>query len=275
MRKVLLLVPLAALALAAVQVAGAGVSYPDPAGDSTTAPDVTTVTAANDEAGNLTLTVKTNQPTLSTDAVVDIAFDTDHNPDTGGNGVEYAFFIASDGWDFVKWDGSRFVRASAPSANGSYVNGVATFKVSKTDLGGVADFTFWASTFQMDANGNFVAEDTAPDGTAAYKYAFTKPLTLRPGTVAAVPAKPAAGKALAVRMKVTRGDTAGPLATGAITCTARVGTAALKASGRVSGGVATCNMRLPKTAKGKLVRVTMKVTFQGVSTTKTFSARIA
>ena len=127
----------------------------------------------------------------------------------------------------------------------------------------------------MDANGNFIAEDTAPDGTAAYKYTFTKPLTLRPGTVAAVPAKPAAGKALAVRMKVTRGDTGGPLATGAVACTARVGTAPLKASGRVSGGVATCNMRLPKTAKGKLVRVTMKVTFQGVSTTKTFSARIA
>jgi hypothetical protein len=33
-------------------------------------------------------------------------------------------------------------------------------------------------------------------------------------------------------------------------------------------------MQLPKNAKGKLVRVTMKVTFQGVSTTKTYSARI-
>ena len=204
--------------------------------------------------------------------MVDIAFDTDHNPDTGGNGVEYAFFIASDGWDFVKWDGSKFVRASAPSANGSYANGVATFKVSKADLGGVADFTFWASTFQMDANGNFIAEDTAPDGTAAYKYAFTKPLTLRPGRDGR--AGEAGGGQGARRPDEGHArDTGGPLATGAVTCTARVGTAALKASGRVSGGVATCTMRLPKTAKGKLVRVTMKVTFQGVSTTKTFSAR--
>ena len=249
-------------------------SYPDPAGDSTTAPDVTAVTAANDASGNLTLTVKTNQPTLSADAIVDIAFDIDHNPETGGNGVEYAFFIGSNGWDFLKWDGSKFVRANASSANGTYANGVATFKVSRADLGGVADFTFWASTFQLDANGNFIAEDTAPDGTAAYKYAFSKPLTLRPGTVATVPAKPAAGKALAVRMKVTRGDTGGPLTTGAVTCTARVGTAPLRASGRVSGGLASCNMSLPKNAKGKVVRVTMKVTFQGVSTTKTFSARV-
>lgn len=274
MRNVLLLASTAALALAAAPMAGAGVSYPDPAGDSSTAPDVTAVTAANDADGNLTLTVKTNQPQLSADAVVDVAFDIDHNPDTGGNGVEYAFFIASDGWDFVKWDGAKFVRASAPSANGSYTNGIATFKVSRADLGGIADFTFWASTFQMDANGNFIAQDTAPDGTAAYKYTFTKPLTLRASTVAATPAKPAAGKAFRVGTRVTRGDNGAALGSGTVTCTVRVGTAPLRATGRISNGVAFCAMKLPKNAKGKLVKVTVKVTFQGVSTTKTYSARI-
>ena len=274
MNKVVLILSTAALALCAAQVAKADASYTDPAGDSRTAPDITAVTAANDAAGNLTFTVRTNQAALAADAIVDIAFDTDQNPQTGGNGVEYFFLIASDGWEFVKWDGSKFVAANAPSANASYANGVATFKVSKADLGGIAKFTFWADSFQVDANGNVIAEDTAPDGTAVYEYTFTKPLTLRAGTTTTVPLKPAAGKAFAVRVRVTRGDTGGPLTTGTVTCTVRVGTTPLRASGRVSGGVATCNMRIPKTAKGKLLKVTMKVTLQGVSTTKTFSARV-
>ena len=88
MRKALLLVCTVALALCAAQIARADASYTDPTGDSTTAPDVTTVTAANDAAGNLTFTVRTNQPTLAADAVIDIAFDIDHNPQTGGNGVD-------------------------------------------------------------------------------------------------------------------------------------------------------------------------------------------
>ncbi len=274
MRKALLLVCTVALALCAAQIARADASYTDPTGDSTTAPDVTTVTAANDAAGNLTFTVRTNQPTLAADAVIDIAFDIDHNPQTGGNGVEFAFFIGSDGWDFVKWDGTKFALANAASAHGSYANGVATFKVSKADLGGVADFTFWASSFQIDANGNFIAEDTAPDGTDAYKYTFTKPLTLRASTATATPARPAAGKAFTVGTRVTRGDNGAALASGTVACTVRVGTAPLRATGRVSNGVAVCAMKIPKTAKGKLVRVTVKVTFQGVSTTKTFSARV-
>jgi hypothetical protein len=38
-------------------------------------------------------------------------------------------------------------------------------------------------------------------------------------------------------------------------------------------GVAICAMQLPKAAKGKLVRVAIKVAAQGATTTKTFSAR--
>lgn len=273
MKKALLLVSTAALALGAAQLAKADASYSDPAGDSGTAPDITAVTAANDTAGNLTFTVRTNQPALA-DAAVDIAFDTDQNAQTGGNGVEFYFLIGPSGWEFARWDGSKFVAAAAPSANGSYANGLATFKISKADLGGVETFVFWADTFQLDANGNVIAEDTAPDGTSAYKYTQSKPLTLRAGTTTAVPAKPVAGRPFAVRTRISRGDTGGPLTTGTVTCTVRVGTAPVRATGRVAGGVASCSMTLPKTAKGKLVRVTTKVTLQGVSTTKTFSARV-
>lgn len=274
MKKVLLLVSTAALALGAAQVAKADANYTDPTGDSTTAPDITGVTAANDAAGNLTFTVKTSHVALGADSLVDIAFDTDQNSQTGGGGVEFFFLIGSDGWEFIRWDGAKWVAAAAASANGGYANGVATFKISKADLGGVEKFTFWADSFQLDANGNVIAKDTAPDGTNAYVYTIAKPLTLRAATATAVPAKPAAGKPFTVGTRVTRGDNGAALASGTVTCTVRVGTAPLRATGRFRNGVAICEMRLPKTAKGKLLRVTLKVSFQGVSTTKAYSARV-
>jgi hypothetical protein len=272
MKKVLLLVSTAALALCVAQLAHADASFTDATGDSKTAPDITAVTAAHDAAGNLTFTVRTTHAQLSGDSLVDIAFDTDQNPDTGSNGVEYFFFVHSSGWQFVRWDGTKFVPAAASSANGSYANGVATFKVSKADLGGVEKFTFWADSFQLDANGNLIAEDTAPEGTDAYVYSLA-PVALRASTPTAVPAKPVAGKAFSVGTRVTRADNGAALATGTVTCTVRVGTAPLRAVGTMRNGVAVCAMKLPKTAKGKLVRVTVKVAFQGSSTTKSYSAR--
>lgn len=274
MKRVLLLFSTGLLALAAAQLARADASFNDPAGDSQTAPDITAVTAANDAAGNLTFTVRTNQPALAADAVVFIIFDLDQNPQTGSGGVEAIFAIASDGWEFAKWNGSQFAASNAPSANGSYANGLATLKISKADLGGVEKFTFWSDSVQFDAASNVIAEDTAPDGTDAYEYEFSKPLTLRAAAPTATPASPAAGKAFAVKTRITRGDTGGPLASGTVTCTVRIGTAVVRATGRVSAGVATCAMKVPKTAKGKTLRGTIKVTFQGVSTTKTFSYRV-
>lgn len=274
MKKVVLYLATGLLALAAAQVATADASFTDPGGDSGGAPDVTAVAVTNDAAGNMTFTVRTNQAALAADAAVLIVFDIDQNPQTGSNGVEAVFAVASDGWEFVKWNGSQLAPASAASANGSYANGVATFKVSKADLGGIEKFTFWAEAYQVDASGNVVAQDSAPDGSDAYEYAIAKPLTLRAGTATAVPARPRAGKAFAVRTRITRGDTGGPLASGTVRCAVRVGTAPLRAGGRVAGGVAVCNMTIPKKAKGKLVRGTMTITFRGVSTTKTFAYRV-
>jgi hypothetical protein len=275
MKKVILFVATGLLALGAAQIAKADASFTDPAGDSGAAPDITAVTAANDAPGaNLTFTVRSNQASLAADATVYLWFDADNNQQTGNSGVEAVFVIDATGWAFLKWNGTQFAPANAASANGSHVNGLTTFKISKADLGAGDKFRFWADTDQVDANGNPIAQDTAPDGDAVYQYTIAKPLTLRAGTATTVPLRPRAGKAFAVRARITRGDTGGPLASGTVTCTVRVGTARIRATGRVSGGVAVCNMTIPKTAKGKFVRGTMKVTFQGVSTTKTFSYRV-
>jgi hypothetical protein len=275
MKKVLLLVVSGVLALSVAQLARADASFTDPAGDSGTAPDITAVTAANDATGaNLTFTVRTNQAALAADAVVFLYFDADQNGQTGSNGVESVLLVGSGGWEYLKWNGSAFAAANAASANASYANGLLTFKITKADMGGSDKLAFWVDTAQFDAADNVIAQDTSPDGDSIYEYTVMKPLTLRAGATTAVPAAPKAGKSFVVRTRITRGDTGGPLASGAVKCTIRIGTVAIRATGRVAGGVASCTMTIPKTAKGKTVRGTMKVTLQGVSTSKTFSYKI-
>lgn len=274
MKKVLLLVSTTVLALGAAQLARADVSFTDSTGDSGTAPDIGVVTAANDAVGNLTFTVRTNQSALAADAAVFLVFDVDQNAQTGSNGVEAFFVIGADGWEFVKWNGSQFATAAAPSANGSYANGLATFKISKADLGGVEKFTFWSDTLQFDAAGNVAGEDTAPNGDSAYEYALTRPLTLRASTVTAIPARPVAGGLFTVGTRVSRADNGAAMASGTVKCTARIGTATLRPTGRLSRGIAVCSLRTPKTAKGKMLRGTITFTFQGVSITKPFSYRV-
>lgn len=269
------------LALLAARVALAEQRSTDAAGDSGGAPDITVVNVANDAAGNLTFTVTTNQPALAADAVLTLWLDTDRNSSTGSDGVEFSLFVGAAGWRLNRWDGTQFVQATAPSANSTYANGVMTFRINKADIGGVNSFLFYLLSVQFNAAGEIVARDDAPDGTAVYDYTLTvppppaPPLTLRLSAPVAVQARPAAGKAFAVRVGVTRGDTGGPLASGVATCKVTLGLKPLRAVGSVRAGRASCAMLLPKTAKGKLLRGTIKVTFRNVSATKAFSYRVS
>lgn len=280
MKKVVVGVAVLVLSLLAARVALADARFTDPGGDSGAAPDITAVTVANDAAGNLTFTVTTNQPALPTGAGLGIFFDTDKNSSTGGDGVEFLLIVTPSGWVFERWDGTQFVTANASSANSTYANGVLTFKVNKSDITGVSSFVFWAFSVQSNAAGEIVATDAAPDGTAVYTYTLTvptpppPPLTLRASAPVAVPARPAAGKAFAVRVPVIRGDTGAALASGVVTCKVTLGLKPLRAVGTVRAGRATCAMVIPKTARGKQLRGTIKVTFRNVSVSKSFSYRV-
>jgi hypothetical protein len=279
----MLVCALVALALVAARVALADSTFADPAGDSAGAPDITAVKVANDAAGNLTFTVTTNQAALAADGMLDLEIDADRNSTTGGDGVEYAFLLDSTGWVLLHWNGSSFVEASASSANASYANSVGTFKVGKADLGNINTFSFYFYALQIGADEKVVAYDEAPDGTAVYDYTLTAPpapapastpLTLQTGKPIAMP-KPAAGKRFVVSMAVVRGDTGAPLSGGTVTCKVTVGLKPLKATGSVTSGVASCGMRIPATAHGKKVRGTIKVTFRGVSASRSFAYTVA
>jgi hypothetical protein len=251
--------------------------YTDPAGDSGTAPDITAVGVAHDASGNLTFAVTTNQPTLPTGHVLTIYFDADESSSTGGDGIQFLLTVGESGWEFDRWDGMEYVDAAAPSASAVFSNGVLTFKLNKSDLGRANTFVFYVTSYQYDEDGEVVASDDAPNGTAVYEYTLIaplpapKPLTLRASAPVAVPAAPVHAKAFAVRVGVTRSDTGTTLANGVVTCKATVAFKPLRAAGSIRAGKAGCAMIIPKAAKGKRLRGTIKVTFRNVSVTKWFS----
>lgn len=97
------------------------------------------------------------------------------------------------------------------------------------------------------------------------------PLTLRASKPVSVPVRPRVGRPFAVRLTVVRGDTGASVPSGTASCKVSVGWKKLAAVGRVRAGRATCTMAIPKSAHGKRLRGTIKVTFRNVSVTKLFS----
>ena len=110
----------AAMVLATAASGGTkATTFTDPAGDSGTAPDITTVVVDADAAGTIVLAITTaNQADLAADGVLDIVFDADRNGSTGSpSGGEYRLLIFGQDktFDFLHWDGTQWADASAGS----------------------------------------------------------------------------------------------------------------------------------------------------------------
>jgi hypothetical protein len=268
----------AALLLCTTHIAVADSTFTDPTGDSSTAPDITTVTATNDSAGNLTFRVTTNQASLTADALLAISLDTDTNATTGQDGDDYVFLLDGTGWALLKWDGAKFAAASIPSANAGYASGTATFKVNKADIGVADSLVYYVDSLQFDATGdNVLASDTAPDGTGVFTYNLTKPASVKlaAGTPSFRPARAVAGHTETVTFSISRSDSGAGLASGTATCTVKIGTATVAAKGSLRAGVATCTFRIPQKAHAKMIHGSIHVSGAGASVTKAFSKRVA
>jgi len=273
MRKITTLVVLFALSLLAAGGARADARYTDPVGDSGSAADITAVAVTNDSSGNVTIKVTTDQASLRAQAVLTLFFDSDGDSTTGGDGVEYYLIYGATGGIFYHWNGSRYVEATAPSLDVDYGDSTLTFRINTRDLGGVDDFVFYVTSQQYNVSGTVIATDHAPNNGGGFDYSLKgpPPLTLHSTAPVAAPLKPVHGKALAVRVNVTRSDTGLNLGTGTVTCRVTVGLKPLRAIGFLRAGRATCAMVMPRNAKGKKVRGTIKTTFRGVSTSRAFT----
>jgi hypothetical protein len=284
------LLALLAASASAHRAAAAPTTFTDPTGDSSGAPDLTTV-AVGDEYASGTITVAVTAagyavPLSEGAAVVLVSLDTDKNPATpaGQYGVEYQLFAFNEpdgtGWFITHWNGSEFALVSqTPTMNFVRNGDVLTWTLNKADLGGTTGFNFGVLSAKLDANSAVVGGDRAPDdGVWSYDLstapppppptttaAAVKPMIGKPATV---PARATAGKKLTVSFRVTRSDNGKPLTTGKMICDPSVQGKVIKHAESFKGGTARLSFTIPKSAKGKLLKVKVTIKVGGQSTTR-------
>jgi hypothetical protein len=271
-------------------------SFGDPAGDSNGAPDITAVDVASD-GGTITIAVTAsgwtdfflNAPQSGSHVLL-VQMDTDRNSATGSSGADYSLFAQSDnsgiGWAVMRWSGSDW--QSAPKTvdrNFVLSSNTAVFTVGSADLGGTTVFDFVVTAAILDGSDNVTAADRVPDGgTLAYGVAAgPQPTTttttttgstdttpagkttaappLRPliGVPTTTPKKAVAGKRFTVVFPVTRSDDGRPLTSGRMICDPSVQGKVIGHAESFRGGKAQLSFVVPRTAKGKQLKVTMTI----------------
>jgi hypothetical protein len=273
----------AALALSAIAgAAGTGpstITFADATGDSTSAPDITNVAVQGDAAsGTITFAISATGLALPTadgsTRFVDLWLNTDRNDATGdSDGSEYDLFVANDSTDPTQWswDIGTFVNgawqevAQSSTMHAGGAGNQFAIQVNKSDLGGATSFDVYATSATVDASGNVVAHDDAPDqgrwvydlaGPSKTVTALSLPVIGKP---VPAPAKATAGKRLTVSFPVSVSKPAS-LAGAKVVGTATVGGKSVAHTTSLAGGAVKVSFLVPKTAKGKPVKVVVTVT---------------
>ena len=245
----------------------------DPAGDSNGAPDITRVTVANSLAGEILFVVQvSNRNELAANDGVAIVIDSDQNAATGDRngdgGVDYVILISGTQRTIglLRWNGTTYERAPDTTLEGEWNSGYVVV-INRSELGNTSKFDYFVDTFLESGAEN--QSDSAPNDVWE-EYALGTPhvqsLALRWS-----PTAPRAGRAFrltAVQLRFESDETA---AAASFTCRATLGGKRLRGTGR--GG---CTFRLPASAKGKRLVVTITATpagGQAVSRAVTFRVR--
>ena len=263
-------------------------TFDDSIGEDAAAPDITTVAVSNDDAGLITFQVNiSNRPALTPDMFMLLFLDTDQNASTGATdflGAEYAIELDPGAVSLFKWNGSDFTQApSQASLTYAYSSG-ATIRVSAADLGRTKGINFGLEAVAgvtFDASGNPVFDtvhrDFAPDlGHGFYSYQVLTKMVLTVTAFTTSPKPPKAGRTFSVSLAATENDTKGPVRSGVVTCPATLaGKRAVAVTHVVANGIATCVWRIPKTAKGRIMRGSITLTLQGAHVTRPFTARFS
>lgn len=278
-----------ALALTAAFAGGAAAgttatTYTDPAGDSKGAPDITSVAVTDvPSLGAAMLSVTATgfaNADPATYPTILAYLDTDKNPATGFDGSEYLLAAADGpeggGWDLDRWNGSTWdsvpqSRTMAYAESGDTVS----WTFGKDDLGGATGFAFFVVGATFDGDFNLTASDVAPDG-GVWAFAMTPAAALEAvvGAPAVKPAVATAGRPFSLTFPVTRSDNGQPLASGTMICDPSVNGKVIPHVELFAGGKAQLSFVIPKSAKGKLLKVRMTIKVGGVSTTRVVAFRV-
>lgn len=261
-------------------------TFDDSVGEDASAPDITSVAVSNDDAGLITFQVNiSNRPALTPDMFLLVFLDTDQNASTGDPnslGADYAIDLEPGSVVLFQWNGTTYIQApSQTSLTYAYAATGATIHVSVADLGRAKGISFGVeavSGLVVDAAGNpnfdNAHADLAPDsghGFFPYQVLTKLVLTVTAFTTSPKPAK--AGRTFSVSLAAAENDTKGPVRAGTVTCPATIaGKRALPVTHVVANGIATCVWRIPKAAKGRIMRGSITLTLQGVHVTRPFTA---
>ncbi len=288
------LVALATLPAVAVgsasRASSSSTTYPDSIGEDPQAPDITSTTVSNDDAGLITFRVAiSNRPSLTPDMLLEIDMDTDANPATGDSrglvaGTDFLIQLVPGAVNLYKWSGSDYPGVAAPSLVYAYDASGATIKVNAADLGNARTINFLVAivsgaTTDADGNPDFTSAhlDFSPDpGHGAFTYEVKVTVSLSATAFTTSPKPPRAGRPFSVGLAASESDTGGPVQQGTVRCVGRIGGRLLRPrSSRVVNGVAVCMWAIPKTAKGKRIAGSITLTSQGATLTRSFSQKIA
>lgn len=227
---------------------------------------------------------------------VEVWVDTDRNGATGdpedGADVGLQAWVDQSGrwWSASRWNGTEYEAIPQSATTTFSRNGdVLTWTLSTADLGS-ASFRFYvlAGTWN-DAEKRSVARDDAPDrGWWEYDISASTPPPSKPpttsaklliGTPKASPKAPAAGTRFTLRydvkvqktesatvVDITTGETREsvivtwqPLARGTVVARASIAGRAIPLTVSLRNGALRLSIVVPKTAKGKLIRVPVKI----------------
>jgi hypothetical protein len=267
----------------ATLAAPSSLTFTDPAGDASSAPDITNVAISGDAStGVLTFTV--TAPGLepaNPDGLmrsVDFFLDTDRNSSTGSaGGHEYDLYVWNDStnaaafyWDVGRWVGTGWQEVPMSATLGAHRSGdVFTLTVSTADLGGTTSFALHTVSGAYDANGNAVARDFAPDGLLTWVYDIAGPTRTMTklvfpviGKMQATPAQLKGGSRVTVAFPVTWSPNgkSTPLTSGKMVCDPSVAAKVIPHAESFKNGVARLSFLVPKTARGKQLKVKVTIT---------------
>ena len=264
-------------------------TYQDSVGEDSTAPDITTIVASNDNGGLITFRINIpNRPQLAQDLAVIMFLDSDSNPGTGDPesfGADYIIQYIRGEAILFRWDGSDYSLSPIQSTlTAAWSNG-PTFRINASQLGNTRKLSFdivVVSGLVIDLTTGAIEcpeatckRDFAPTvGFYQYEVKIT-PATLVVRSLKPTPKNPTAGRSFTLRLVAARSDTNAVVQNGRVTCVGRVGSARLKAQvQRVLGGAATCTWNLPPSAKGKTFRGSVGVVFEGLRAAQSFSGKV-
>lgn len=265
----------AAVALVLVPSAAAVGQYGDPAGDNGTAGDVTGVVVTSDASGQVFFRINGNGLSTSETNGTFLILDTDANPATGdpdAMGAEYFFYVDKDTYWFSRWDGSDWVDTSYATVRVSGGSRGLTLSVNRSELGNTSEFNFWVRSFDDNTK---QGDDAPDDGMFNYSLQL-QGVHILSAVVATTPAAgPKAGKAFALSVPGLKlppdGRTISILDPQPESYACK---ASLKGRALAGTGKSGCAWRLPKTARGKTLKVVVTVVFEGTSASFPYSFKV-